>query len=114
LFVDVRVPPSMPMAQARRSVKELFLALRKKYPDYGLEFETYVSVPGASISPEHEMVKAIANNHRRIIGEPPAHDAVGACSDTSVLTRYGVETVNYGPSSGPRVHEGEKVRIQTL
>jgi acetylornithine deacetylase/succinyl-diaminopimelate desuccinylase-like protein len=114
LFVDVRVPPSMPMAQARRSVKELFLALRKKYPDYGLEFEAYVSVPGASISPEHEMVKAIAANHRRIMGEPPAHDAVLWCSDASVLTRYGVETVNYGPSSGPRDHEGEKVRIQTL
>jgi acetylornithine deacetylase/succinyl-diaminopimelate desuccinylase-like protein len=35
-------------------------------------------------------------------------------SDASVLTRYGIETVNYGPSSGPRDAEGEKVRIQTL
>jgi acetylornithine deacetylase/succinyl-diaminopimelate desuccinylase-like protein len=36
------------------------------------------------------------------------------CSDASVLTRYGIETVNYGPSSGPRDAEGEKVRIKTL
>ena len=26
----------------------------------------------------------------------------------------GVETVNYGPSSGPRDNEGEKVGIKTL
>jgi len=31
-----------------------------------------------------------------------------------VLSRYGIPTVNYGPSSGPRDAEGEKVRIQTL
>jgi acetylornithine deacetylase/succinyl-diaminopimelate desuccinylase-like protein len=31
-----------------------------------------------------------------------------------VLSRYGVETVNYGPSSGPRDKEGEKVKIETL
>jgi acetylornithine deacetylase/succinyl-diaminopimelate desuccinylase-like protein len=114
LFLDVRVPPAMAMSQARRAVKELFLSLRKKHPDYGLEFETYVSVPGASIAAEHEMVKAIESNHRIVMGKVPARDAVLWCSDASVLTRYGIETVNYGPSSGPRDHEGEKVRVKTL
>ena len=36
------------------------------------------------------------------------------CSDASVLSRYGIETVNYGPSSGPARQEGEKVQIKTL
>ncbi len=36
------------------------------------------------------------------------------CSEASVLTRYGIKTVNYGPSSGPRDAEGEKVKIETL
>jgi len=31
-----------------------------------------------------------------------------------VLSRDGIETVNYGPSSGPRDAEGEKVKIRTL
>jgi acetylornithine deacetylase/succinyl-diaminopimelate desuccinylase-like protein len=35
-------------------------------------------------------------------------------SDASVLSRYGVPTINYGPSSGPRDAEGEKVAIETL
>jgi len=114
LFLDVRVPPTIPMNDARRNIQQMFFELREKHPDWGLEFETYVSVPGARISPEHEMVKAIEANHERVMGKSPERETVVWCSDASVLTRYGVETVNYGPSSGPRDAEGEKVKIQTL
>jgi acetylornithine deacetylase/succinyl-diaminopimelate desuccinylase-like protein len=114
LFLDLRVPPNMDVTEARRAVKALFLDLRKRYPDYGLEFETFVSVPGATLSAEHEMVQAIEANHRRVMGGAPKRDTVLWCSDASVLTRYGVATVNYGPSSGPRDKEGEKVAIKTL
>ena len=114
LFLDVRVPPTIPMAEARRDIQQVFFDLQQKHPDWGLAFETYVSVPGARISEEHEMIRAIDRNHARITGKPPEREVVTWCSDASVLSRYGVETVNYGPSSGPRDKEGEKVRIQTL
>jgi acetylornithine deacetylase len=114
LFLDVRVPPTIPMSDARREIRRVFLDLEKKHPDWGLEFETYVSVPGARISPEHEMIKTIESVHEDVIGTPPEREVVTWCSDASVLSRYGVETVNYGPSSGPRDAEGEKVRIKTL
>jgi acetylornithine deacetylase len=114
LFLDLRVPPHMSMQGARRAAKALFLDLKRRYPDYGLEFETYVSVPGATIAPDHAMVKAIEMNHHRVMGEAPKRDVVLWCSDASVMTRYGIETVNYGPSSGPRDAEGEKVKIKTL
>ena len=114
LFLDVRVPPTVPMSEARRDIQQLFLGLEKQHPDWGLEFETYVSVPGAQINEEHEMIQAIDRNHERITGRRPEREVVTWCSDASVLSRYGVETVNYGPSSGPRDKEGEKVKIQTL
>jgi acetylornithine deacetylase len=114
LFLDVRVPPTIPMSEARRNVQQMFLDLEKAHPDWGLEFETYVSVPGARISEEHEMIKAIDANHELIMGSRPQREVVTWCSDASVLSRYGVETVNYGPSSGPRDKEGEKVEIKTL
>jgi len=114
LFLDVRVPPTMPLAQARRELAQLVRQLRERYPDYGLEFETFVSVPGAEISGDHEMVRAIEASHRQVLGEAPRRGTVVWCSDASVLTRFGIETVNYGPSSGPRDAEGEKVRIKTL
>jgi acetylornithine deacetylase/succinyl-diaminopimelate desuccinylase-like protein len=114
LFLDVRVPPTIPMNEARRDAQRLFLELEKRHPDFGLEFETYVSVPGARIDENHEMIQAIEANHERIMGKPAEREVVTWCSDASVLSRYGIETVNYGPSSGPRDKEGEKVKIQTL
>src|SRR5439155_26004850 len=39
LFLDVRVPPAMPMTSARKEVRRFFLEIKKRYPDYGLEFE---------------------------------------------------------------------------
>ena len=114
LFLDVRVPPTIPMSEARREVQQVFLGMKKNHPDWGLEFETYVSVPGARISEEHELIKAIDANHTRVMGKLPEREVVTWCSDASVLSRYGVETVNYGPSSGPRDKEGEKVSIKTL
>jgi acetylornithine deacetylase len=114
LFLDVRVPPMIPMAEARRDIQSLFFELEKTHADWGLEFETYVSVPGARIGEDHEMIRAIDRNHKLITGKTPEREVVTWCSDASVLSRYGVETVNYGPSSGPRDKEGEKVRIQTL
>jgi acetylornithine deacetylase len=114
LFLDVRVPPNIPMNEARRDVQQVFLDLEKQHPDWGLEFETYVSVPGARIAEDHPMIRAIDSNHTRVMGAPPEREVVTWCSDASVLSRYGIETVNYGPSSGPRDAEGEKVRIQTL
>jgi acetylornithine deacetylase/succinyl-diaminopimelate desuccinylase-like protein len=92
----------------------MFLELQKKHSDWGLEFETYVSVPGARISEDHPMIRAIEANHERVMGKLPEREVVTWCSDASVLSRYGCETVNYGPSSGPRDAEGEKVAIQTL
>ena len=114
LFLDVRVPPTIPMSEARRNIQQMFFELEKKHPDWGLEFETYVSVPGARISDEHEMIRAIDANHERIMGAPAQREVVTWCSDASVLSRYGVETVNYGPSSGPRDKTGEKVQVKTL
>ena len=114
LFLDVRVPPTIPMTEARRSIQQLFLHFEEQHPDWGLEFETYVSVPGAQIDEGHEMIRAIDAHHQRIMGEVPQREVVTWCSDASVLSRYGVPTVNYGPSSGPRDKEGEKVKIETL
>jgi acetylornithine deacetylase/succinyl-diaminopimelate desuccinylase-like protein len=60
------------------------------------------------------MIKTIEACHERVMGKPPQRDVVAWCSDASVLTRYAIDTVNYGPSSGPRDAEGEKVSIETL
>jgi len=114
IFLDVRVPPAMALTEARKTLKELVLGLRKAHPNYGIEFETFVSVPGAEISKDHLLVKTIESCHQRVVGSAPKHATVVWDSDASVMTRFGIETLNYGPSSGPRDAEGEKVAIETL
>jgi acetylornithine deacetylase len=113
-FLDLRVPPTMPMAEARRAVDGLVAGLRRRFPDAGIESEIYVTVPGSEISGDHELVKAIDTSHRLVMERPPERTTVPWSSDASVLSRYGIPSINYGPSSGPRDAEGEKVAIRTL
>ncbi len=114
VFLDVRVPPTMPLREARRAVKQLVLDLRKSHPSYEIESEIFVSVPGAQISKDHELVKTIEACHERVMGSSPERATVVWDSDASVMSRYDIATLNYGPSSGPRDSEGEKVKIETL
>src|SRR5581483_6766999 len=100
LFLDVRVPPSLPMAEARRELGDLVRRLRERFPDHALEHEIYVTAPGAEIAADHPLVRAVEDAHEQVFGVRPERDVTRWFSDASVLTRYGIATVNYGTSSG--------------
>ncbi len=114
LFLDVRVPPTLPMARARAEVGELVRALRARFAGFDLEHEVYVTAPGAEIAEDHPLVGAIDAAHAAVLGAPPERTATRWFSDASALTRYGIETVNYGTSSGLPGSEGENLAIQGL
>jgi acetylornithine deacetylase len=109
LFLDLRVPPDIDMAEARRVALEFARSLD------GVEAEVYVTAPGAKIDEGHQLVAAIDDAHADVFGSPPERDVVRWFSDASVLTRYGIETVNYGTSSGlPDAELGENLAIEGL
>ena len=114
LFLDVRVPPTMPMAEARAALADWVRELQGRFPDYGLDWEIYVSAPGAEIAEDHELVRAIDVSHTEVYGSAPDRDTVRWFSDASVLTRYGIATVNYGTSSGLPGADGENLEIRGL
>jgi acetylornithine deacetylase/succinyl-diaminopimelate desuccinylase-like protein len=115
LFLDVRVPPTKSMALARRQVLELARALRERFPAYGIESEIYVTAPGAEIAESHPLVAALDESHEAVFGGRPARTTTRWFSDASVLTRYGIETVNYGTSSGlPDPLLGENLEVAGL
>jgi acetylornithine deacetylase len=114
LFLDIRVPPTIRMQEAKGALAELVRELRSKYPDYGLEYEVFVTAPGAEIDEHHPLIAAIDAGHERIFGQPPERDTVRWFSDASALTRYGIETVNYGTSSGLPGPDGENLDIDGL
>jgi acetylornithine deacetylase/succinyl-diaminopimelate desuccinylase-like protein len=100
VFLDVRVPPTKPMAEARRAVLELARSLGEAHPDWEVDAEVYVTAPGASIEDGHPLVAAIDAAHEGVFGERPGRDVPRWFSDASALTAYGVPTVNYGTSTG--------------
>jgi acetylornithine deacetylase len=114
LFLDVRVPPTMAMQDARRAFRDFARELAGRFPDHGIESEVYVSAPGAQIDEGHELVQAIDASHQVVFGSAPERDRVRWFSDASALTRYGIETVNYGTSSGLPGAEGENLDIEGL
>ena len=76
--------------------------------------EVYVTAPGAEIDEAHPLIGAIDAGHEQVFGERPARDTVRWFSDASALTRYGIETVNYGTSSGLPDPDGENLAIAGL
>ena len=109
LFLDLRVPPDVPMADARRRALEFARSLD------GVEAEVYVTAPGAEIEEGHSLVAALGEAHTEVFGTPPERDVTRWFSDASVLTRYGIATVNYGASSGlPDAELGENLEIAGL
>ena len=93
LFLDLRVPPGLEMAEARRKALEFARGL-------GVEAEVFVTAPGAEIEADHPLVAALEASHEEVFGSPPERDTTRWFSDASVLTRYGIATVNYGTSTG--------------
>jgi acetylornithine deacetylase/succinyl-diaminopimelate desuccinylase-like protein len=115
VFLDVRVPPTKPMAVARGEVLGMVRRLGEQFPDHGIEGEVYVTAPGAEIAEEHPLVAAIDEAHAEVHGEAPGRDVTRWFSDASALTRYGVPTVNYGTSTGLMdVALGENLEIDGL
>jgi acetylornithine deacetylase len=109
LFLDLRVPPDVPMADARREALEFARSLD------GVEAEVYVTAPGAEVEEGHPLVGALGEAHEEVFGAPAQRDVTRWFSDASVLSRYGIATVNYGTSSGlPDAELGENLAVDGL
>jgi acetylornithine deacetylase len=110
LFLDLRVPPNVSMAEARRKALAFARSL-----DGVVDSEVYVTAPGAEIGEDHELVRGLEAAHAEVFGSRPERDVTRWFSDASVLTRYGIATVNYGTSSGlPDAQLGENLQIDGL
>ena len=115
LFLDVRVPPTKPMAEARRQVLDMVRRLDERFPEHGIEGEVYVTAPGAEIDEGHPLIGALDEAHAAVFGSAPERDVTRWFSDASVLTRYGIATVNYGTSTGLLdTVKGENLEIDGL
>ena len=81
----------------------------------GVDAEVYVTAPGAEIAGRPPAGRGRRGSAREVFGAEPERDVTRWFSDASVLTRYGIETLNYGTSSGlPSAELGENLDIDGL
>ena len=74
-----------------------------------------MTAPGAEIEADDPLVEAVESAHAEVFGTPAERDVTRWFSDASVLTRYGIATVNYGTSSGlPDAELGENLAVDGL
>ncbi len=94
---------------------EMVRGLQRRFPDYGVDGEVYVTAPGAEIDEGHPLIAAIDETHAEVFGSAPGRDVTRWFSDASALTRYGIATVNYGTSTGLMdTAKGENLSIDGL
>ena len=69
--------------EARAALGDWVRTLQQRFPDFGLDWEIYVSAPGAEIEEGHELVRAIDESHTEVYGSAPDRDTVRWFSDAS-------------------------------
>ena len=115
LFLDVRVPPTKAMAVARAEVLEMVRGLARAVPRLrdrgrGLRHRSRRGDRGGPPARRGDRRGA-----REVFGSTPERDVTRWFSDASVLTRYGIATVNYGTSTGLLdTVKGENLEIDGL
>jgi acetylornithine deacetylase/succinyl-diaminopimelate desuccinylase-like protein len=115
LFLDV--PVLGRKSSAARLSKVVYIAgvAGARLQEHGIEGEVYVTAPGAEIDDDHPLVGALDAAHAEVFGSSPERDVTRWFSDASVLTRYGIATVNYGTSTGLLdTVKGENLEIDGL
>ncbi len=102
IYVEHRVLPNQTLQDARQAILGLVEAARREMPRLKVEVEFYVSMPGASTAEDSAVAQSVKRAHAIVHGGE-AEVAVGAFySDASHFNRYGIPTVNYGPSGRTR------------
>lgn len=96
LYIDVRFPPTKHPLAIRDQIEAALSGLKERPST-----DMYVTVPGAQVEENSPLIKGLIDSHKAVTGSEPDIYVDTWCSDASILSRYGIEAVNYGPTGGP-------------
>lgn len=124
LYVDFRFPPTYPLMQVERDVRDFLARLREREPDLDTDMALYLARPGYEIEDDEPVVKAVEEAHRQVFGKDPGRPTryrYAVSADTSILHGFGVPSLTYGPGGirrdgGYSVYDehGELVGVHNL
>ena len=102
LYMDTRLLPRQHPLEIKREIEDIIEEIVAGDPDLKVDLEMYMSNPGAEIEDDEYIYGAIKRAHKSVHGRDPETVTEGWISDASHITRYGVPTLNYGPSGRTR------------
>ena len=104
LYMDTRIQPEQNPLEIQREIEAIIHELQKKDPDLKADVDLYMTQPGSEIADDHYLFQALKQAHSSVMGSEPKITHSGYYSDATVMHRYGIPSLNYGPSG--RFKEG--------
>ena len=99
IYLDIRTKQSPP--ELKREIVQLLNGLkeevREEDPDFDFDVDFFLTQPGAEIQPDHDLITALEKAHESVYKQPPEKNYSAIDSDASVLTHFGIPSINYGP-----------------
>ncbi|MBI4165250.1 MAG: M20/M25/M40 family metallo-hydrolase [Acidobacteria bacterium] len=113
IFISVGTPPQALPTAVLDEMRQVLAKVRGTYPRLSAHAELYAVNPGPFVPEGSPIVASLRAAHSDIFGRDPDEVVVQWYSDASPLVRYGIPSLNYGPS-GKASAEGESVRVSDL
>lgn len=107
IYVDARQLPGQHPTEVKRAVSAILADLRAKDPELKVDMEMFMTNPGAEVPEDSPVMQAMIRAYRATFGKAPEITTEGWISDGTVLNRYGIPTVNFGPSGRVRARSSE-------
>jgi acetylornithine deacetylase/succinyl-diaminopimelate desuccinylase-like protein len=110
------------MMDVKNEIQEVLNDVKRDNSDIEPVLETLMSVPGTEVDEDSPIYQATMRAHRSVFGKDPEIISEAYISDATYLNRFGVPTLNYGPSGRLRTtpetrwdpNAGEHVSVDDL
>jgi len=100
IYIDLRYPPLSSIEEVKKDVLQFIFQMEKKL-EVNIDVNFFVSDHWAYTDENSLVVKSIREAHKAVTNEEVKTTIVTWSSDANILTKYGVQTVLYGPAGDP-------------
>lgn len=103
LYMDIRYPPDWTAMQVKTEIEKMVEKLNSEDPELNLVAQPYAINPPTEVPDDAEIVTAVRNAHKQILGKEPGTTYELWYSNAPSFNALGAKAINYGPSGAKRI-----------
>jgi acetylornithine deacetylase/succinyl-diaminopimelate desuccinylase-like protein len=100
MYLDVRFPPRYHPLDIKAELQKVLNRLQSE-EGFSPELEIYVTDEWSEVAEDEYVSRSVKAAHEAVFHNPAETVYFSWSSDANILTRHGIQAVNYGPSGGP-------------